>query len=279
MRLAPFKDPSWAIWSCSPGAFPVIGQERVTQPHDAHFELHRWEPPVVGDPTRQVTWFSPEYCQWMREFKGWVVTTERIPEIANSRRLPREELEEKYGPYFWTSSLAWMFALALEQPGVTEIAMYGVDMSATEEYKTQRPGCQYFVTLATQRGIIVRVPPESDLLHAQPRYGVDEWSPMNIKLTARMKELHGRVAQAQQRMDHAIREHHFLLGAVDDCQYFINTFANGGDIGKTVRGPPEEIFNTFGVTGPEVAAPVAAAVPLPTSAHKGNGSMPAELGG
>ena len=60
VRLAPFDDPSWDIWGCSPGAYPVFAQKRV----DMFFELHRWEPPVVGRADQQVPWFTPEYVQW-----------------------------------------------------------------------------------------------------------------------------------------------------------------------------------------------------------------------
>src|SRR6185369_4436947 len=80
IRLAPFKDPSWTIWACSPGVYPTLAMERTFQPGDAYFELHRWEPPTIGDPTRQVPWFSPEYVQFLREFKGDVVMTEVVPD-------------------------------------------------------------------------------------------------------------------------------------------------------------------------------------------------------
>ena len=85
------------------------------------------------------------------------------PEIPNALAYPVNDMVEKYGPFFFTSSLSWMFAQALEREGVEEIGLWGVDMSAHEEYGLQRPGCQYFITLAMQRGIKVTIPPESDL--------------------------------------------------------------------------------------------------------------------
>lgn len=224
VRLAPYRDASWRIWSCSPGAYPVVHTERVAQPHDAHFELHRWEPPVVGDAARQVPWFSPEYVQWIRQFQGSVFMYEQLAEVPNAVRYPWEAMVDKYGPYFMTSSLSWMFALALEQPGLEEIALYGVDMSATEEYSYQRPGCHYFITLALQRGIRITVPPESDLLMPKPLYGIGESDPMMVKLTARMKELDARIAGANSRMVTAQQEMLFLQGAKDDLAYIINTW-------------------------------------------------------
>lgn len=230
IRLAPYKDHTWALWACSPGAYAAIGQERAFVPGDAYFELHRWEPPVVGDPTRQVPWFSAEYVQFLSNFPGPVYTAEPIAEIRNSTRLPREKLLQKYGPYFFTSSLAWMAALALEDPELEELAFYGVDMAAKEEYAAQKPGCLFFVTEATKRGIKVMVPPESDLLQPQPLYGISEWSPMMVKLTARTRELNGRIAAAQQRERQAHDEVMFLQGAADNQQYIVDTWTSQSEL-------------------------------------------------
>lgn len=122
MRLAPFGDPTWQIWGCSPGVYGVA--TRV----DAWFELHRYEP---GQP-----WFSPEYCQWLSKRECPVFMAEPRPEIPRSEVLPVDALVAKYGPYFFTSSLAWMFATALEA-GATKIALYGVDMAACCSHETK----------------------------------------------------------------------------------------------------------------------------------------------
>lgn len=238
VRLAPYADPSWTVWACSPGAYATIGQSRAFRPGDAFFELHRWEPPVIGDPTHQVTWFSPEYCQWLREYPGMVYTGEHIPEIKNSVRLPREELLSKYGPFFFTSSLAWMLAMAIETPGIKEIGLWGVDMSATEEYAQQRPGCQFFVQIALQRGIRITVPPESDLLQPMPLYGVGEWDPMAVKSLVRLNELESRLAGANQRMQQAQQEIIFLQGALDNHKYWRATWVGTASIEKLLANPP-----------------------------------------
>jgi hypothetical protein len=218
IRLAPYRDTSWEIWGCSPGAYPVV------QRADAWFELHRWEPPVIGDPTRQVPWFSPEYVEWLRQFKGTVYTGEAVADLPRSVRLPRERLIAKYGPYFFTSSLAWMLAMALEVEDVEAIALYGVDMSATEEYAQQRPGCHFFIQAAILRGIRITVPPESDLMQPMPLYGVGEWDPMMVKATVRQRELEARLANAQQRLAAAQQEASFLQGAIDNHKYWMATW-------------------------------------------------------
>ena len=88
------------IWGCSPACWAVI--PRATR----WFEVHRWEP---GQP-----WFSPEYCDFLRNFKGPVYTGGVVPEIANHVVYPIDRMEEKFASYFFTSSLALMLALAID---------------------------------------------------------------------------------------------------------------------------------------------------------------------
>lgn len=90
----------WDIWGCSPGCWAVI--PRATR----WFEVHRWE---AGVP-----WFSPEYVQFMRAFKGPVYTGGRVPEIPSHIVYPIDHIEEKFSSYFLTSSLALMMALAID---------------------------------------------------------------------------------------------------------------------------------------------------------------------
>lgn len=227
LALAPFGDPSWRFFGCSPGVYYQC--PRV----DAWFELHRWEPPIIGNPHKQQMWFSPEYVAWMGSLKCPVWMYDRVPEIPNSRPLPVEELTAKYGTYFFTSSIAFMIACAIEdileareagEHGPHEIGLFGVDMAATEEWAEQRPGCQHFLLLAADLGITVTVPPESDLLRPMPLYGVCESSHWMIKNTARRKELEGRLAHATQAQRNAELECAFLKGALDDLTYQMKTW-------------------------------------------------------
>jgi len=247
IKLAPYGDPVWKIWGCSPAVYPQIPRA------EAWFELHRWEPPVIGKAEQQVAWFSPEYCLWMaRHPLVWMA--EPVPEIPNSRRLPAEELVRKYGPYFFTSSLAWMFAMAIEaildeRAGITpadptgpdSIGLWGVDMAATEEYGYQRAGCQFFAQIAQQLDIQVIVPPESDLLMPAPLYGIAESDPMMIKLTSRKAELQGKLAYEQNAL--AAHQHNvaFLQGAIDDLTYMLGTWVQldkGGTKFMEIFGQP-----------------------------------------
>lgn len=242
IQKAPFGDASWLIWGCSPGLYPFAA--RV----DAWFEVHRWEPPVIGKPDQQVPWFSPEYCMWMARLACPVWMLQVLPEIPTSQLLPWKELEKKYGTFFFNSSLSWMAAMAIEaillnrelakagdsrafQAEVDAIGFWGVDMAADEEqYTGQKAGCQFFATLAASLGIQIHTPPESDLMIPRPMYGVCETSQRHIKLLTRQKEFVARKAQAEAQLAAAQGNLHYLNGALDDMKYHLNTWIHEGEI-------------------------------------------------
>lgn len=249
---APFGDPSWQIWGCSPGLYPIAG--RV----DQWFELHRWEPPVIGKPDQQVPWFSPEYVMWMARLGRPVWMSAPVPEIPTSQALPWEDLVKKYGHFFFTSSLAWMAAMAIESillnrelvaakderavPGEDVLGFWGVDMAADEEqYTGQKAGCQFFATLAASLGIKIFTPPESDLMIPRPLYGIAESTHRHIKLSVRQKDLLARKAAMEAQAAAAQQNLHYLNGALDDMKYHLNTWVHEGPIVGTEF---EEIFAT-----------------------------------
>jgi hypothetical protein len=245
LGLAPFGDPSYRIWGCSPGVYATMAR------CDAWFELHRPEFGVIGKPHTQKQWFSPEYVAWMGMLKCPVWMHSPVPQIPASRALPIDDLKAKYGTYFLTSSLSIMIACAidniLEARGVITsaaggkfvgntvegeedvIALYGVDMSATEEWGYQRAGCQYFLTLANMLGITIWVPPESDLLRPSPVYGLCENEWWHIKGTARRRELEARLAAATAGLEQCRSQVDFLKGCLDDHKYHMDTWGQDRD--------------------------------------------------
>ena len=219
---APFIDEAWKIWACSPGAWGVIPR------CDVFFEVHRWEP---GQP-----WFSPQYCQFLREFTGRVYVGGPIPEIQNAVVYPIERVEEAFSSYFLHSSLSLMMALAIleiedhrktrQAPEDDTIGLWGVDMAAHEEWGDQKDGCTFFVLEALRRGIQVFVPPESCLLRPKPIYGLSEWDHSYIKATARAREMTGRKQTHDQTIQEHTRQSAFLAGALDNHNYWINTWTS-----------------------------------------------------
>jgi hypothetical protein len=206
LQLAPFEDPSWQIWGCSPGAAANVRRATVW------FEIHRW-----GQ-----EWLTDSYRQFVAKVPT-VYMIEPVPEVPNSVAYPKDEILAEFGPHFFSSTPAWMLALAIKQHA-EEIGIWGIDLAADGEYADQKPGVLHFIELAKARGIKVTVPSESDLLRPAPLYGFSEASPMMIKLLAREAELQRRLDHNLAQTDAMVREGMFLKGAIDDLKYVIRTW-------------------------------------------------------
>ncbi len=222
IELAPYDDLDWEIWGCSPG---TVHMKRI----DTFFELHRF---VSGGVS-----FPLDYIKYLAAFDGTVWMTVERDEIPNSKEFPWQELVGIYGPYFFTSSIAWMMAMAIEMRP-SEISLYGIDMGATTEYFDQKLGCQYFATLAKARGIDVYVPPESDLLRPNPLYGVCQNSHAWIKDTTKLKEYNAKQSEAEENLERWKQETIFWKGAQDDLDYHMKTWTGGMEMNE-YTSPPE----------------------------------------
>lgn len=257
VKLAPFSDPTWKIFGCSPGVMQYA--RRV----HAWMEIHRWEPGIVGQPETQKQWFSPEYVAWMAKLPC-VFMKRPVPEIPNSVALPEEALVNRYGNIWFTSSIAYMMALSIEDilerrrlrgtdannPELAPllegeedaIGLWGVDMAATEEYGYQRAGCQRFIEICATLGIRVILPPESDLMRPMSLYGIVESEAWHIKHVARFNELSQRRANAQAAVHQFQLEEAFVRGALDDHKYHMDTW--GGEDRPLLGMDPEVLIES-----------------------------------
>ena len=168
---APFEDPDWKIWACSPHNF----EHRILPRVDEWFEVHR--------PARHQT-RADEYLEYVRTLSEtipvWMRDRSGHP---HAREYPEEELKAEFGEFNFTSSIAYMLAMAIkriaEERGQTTafelskrvdsgddaIGLWGIMQASQNEYQYQRPGIQNWLLLAHQRGIEVVVPRASMLLH------------------------------------------------------------------------------------------------------------------
>ena len=295
-----FIEERWEVWTCSPGAWAA------TPRSDRFFELHRPEP---GKP-----WFSPEYWQFLCDYRGILYSGGPVEAWPNHVVYPIAEIEAEFGSEFLNSSLSLMLAMAILEiekaraerkaaqtaassglinltPGAVNyangppdeddvIGLWGVDMSAGEEYFGQRPGCHFFVKEALRRGIAVYVPRESDLLRPMPVYGISEWDHNYIKATARMRELQSRMQAAQAQANQATQQATFMSGAIDNMNYMINTWFSpyGIPSGVRVRLDPANPGMGGGVTlrtPPQPDNPAYGIPPLPSAEDIANAVDPA----
>ncbi len=162
---APYGDKDWEIWGCNRSCFDL---ERW----DCLFEIHRkWD-------MDQSLWDHDhvEYFEDLKKVKppqqvistlpigdwSFKVTSDAEVKLHGVTRganlvMNRDALFEKYGTIWFSSSLAYMLAWALEQKP-EEIGIWGVEMESHEEYVVQFAGCRHFIDLARALGIKVTTP-------------------------------------------------------------------------------------------------------------------------
>lgn len=204
--LAPFGDPTWQIWACSPGNMNQLSR------FDTWFELHSnllWpEHESYGRP----------YIEWLKTVKQPVYMQDAVL-VPNATRFPKDELVDQFGDEFFTSSFAWMMALAIRM-GASEIALYGIDMASRDEYIRQRPGFYHFKREAMKAGIKVSAPHESDIMQSPPLYAYVDSTPFGRKIMARRSEVSGRVNGMTGQRDQLNGNISYLQGALEDLDYF-----------------------------------------------------------
>lgn len=210
--LAPYNDPSWEIWGCSPA-------NRDLPRVDVWFELHNPEVKRREGLDAWMDWLATQPNLYMQKTS---------PEYPTAKEYPLLPMIRKWGRYWWTSQLSYMLALAIEQKPKA-IGIYGVDMAANTEYNQQRLACQFFIKVAAESGIDLVIPPESDILEPPPLYGYCESSRQFRKYMARKLELHNRIENLSMQEEKVKREKLHLIGAMDDMEYQMSHWANRMD--------------------------------------------------
>lgn len=150
---APFNKP-WAIYACSPHNFEMRQLPRF----DAWFEVHI----PVADKTRNYSYLK--YIEtlplvWMRD-------QDAIKHFPGAQPYPEQEMKDEFGPFTFTSSIAFMLAMAIkdcEKHNISQIGLWGIMQASANEYTYQRPGIQNLLWQAAKRGIKVLAPKESRL--------------------------------------------------------------------------------------------------------------------
>ena len=203
--LAPYSDPSWKIWACSPG------NQNSCPRVDLWFELHSnllWkEHEAYGKP----------YLEWLNK-QPFPIYMQNNSLVPRAMIFPWFEMVQEFGRDFFTSSFSWMMALAIVQ-GAQEISLYGIDMASRDEYIRQRPGFYYFKRRAEERGIKVTAPHESDIMQPPALYAYQDSTPQGRKLMARRKEVADRAAGHGQQIGQHQHSQAYLNGALEDIDY------------------------------------------------------------
>lgn len=161
LSQAPVNDTSWEIWACSPWMQGrVLPRSEGVPGFDKFFEIH-WDRQLYQS-ERDV------FLPWLRECGKPVYVFEDL-KIPTQVIYPKKRLEDQHGTAFFTSQVAWMLALAIDERPA-QIGIWGVDMSDDSEYGAQKYGCLHFMALARLLGIDLVLPKESELLKVPAPY-------------------------------------------------------------------------------------------------------------
>jgi len=189
-REAPYGDKSYEIWGVSARADYVIRADRW-------YELHR----LNGEP--------PEWAAaWRKTLSGFIEDIPLYmlyPEPNLAKTIvpyPHDEIVNRFGTYFMTSTFSWMIAHAINELRPTrfskgkndEIFLCGVDMEAGTEYAQQRAGFRHFIQLASNLGITVTRLGEGGQSYEPIPYPMWQDDPLLCKLEWRKNQTKNRLA-------------------------------------------------------------------------------------
>lgn len=248
-QLAPYNDKEWQIWACSPGNMGRC--PRV----DLWFEIH-----ALCDMTaaENQAW-SLNYFGWLKAQSFPVMMQEKNDLIPQAQVYPLKLMLKKFGRNWFTSSVAYMMAYAIHL-GVTEIALFGIDMAAdVEHYTGQKAGCLRFIEIAKEHGIKVHVPFESCLPMPPPLYGYSEATNFGRRMNAVEHQIGQERARMAAELDALVKKLSFFDGAMEQVRYIKRTFTDGedadldlGELEKQVAAasPPTPKFADFQVKSP-----------------------------
>ena len=91
--------------------------------------------------------------------------------FPNALAYPEDVIKAEFGPFTFTSSIAYMLAKAIEDcraQNIARIGLFGIMQASQNEYAYQRPGIQNLIVEACRRGIEVTAPQESRLFEPMP---------------------------------------------------------------------------------------------------------------
>ena len=153
---APYEDPDWEVWG-------LPWDEERWPYFDRLFDIHPLE--CIRDATP--SFYRYGYEDRLKEIRH-LYMQQAYTDIPNAIEYPLKEVSALVGDYY-NSSIAYMLALAIYEK-VDRIGIWGVDMAAqgepghANEYRDERPNCEYLLGFAKAKGIEIYLPDECPLL-------------------------------------------------------------------------------------------------------------------
>lgn len=240
-HLIPYDDKDWVI-----GAMNQF--YRHAPRADYWFDIHsNWRESNVP---------GTDHPRALREIGFPVFMIERADDVPNSVRYPIERLIEKFGVDYFTSTVSYMIAWAIDvidqavakrmssvrwtasAPTLADaqaftrslyaeytIGIFGIDLIVGDEYDFQKACAEFWLGVANARGIDIQIPSHSALLKQRWRYGY-ETQPSNLLIelkdyTARQAELSARISKVREAHERAVAELQTLDGALQEVNHHL----------------------------------------------------------
>ena len=182
-----FKEPPGTeMWSVNTGHFCFTLEQMLR--FTAWFQVHPRREFEMANAKR------PEHLEWLRACKIPLYMEETWPDIPASVKYPRAEVVKDIGTNYFTSSIAYMVALAIYLK-YDEIRFYGVDMPSQTEYVCERPCVEFLLGIAHSRGIKIIVPEDCPLMRGQ-RYA----ETVTISSTLLKEKINGHIRNRDQKL-------------------------------------------------------------------------------
>ena len=156
LHLVPWNDPEFEIWGLNQGYLHMHRRA------DRWFELH--QPEATADVR------DPDYLSWLSNCPIPIYMIQTSREFPNSVRYPIEKAIAFGGRDYFTSSPAFMLALA-GMEGFEEVHLYGINLAIGDEYFFEKACAEWWIGYLEGKGVTVYVPKASSLLKQFRRYG------------------------------------------------------------------------------------------------------------
>ncbi len=211
---APFGDLSWEMWTIGPGGKNANRWERL-------FEIHGNEswPDGFREYMEELTLVKPPKI---------IYTESPMPMWPANVVIPRDMLFAKYGKMWFSSSIAYALAMALEE-GVTHLGCYGIDLESGEEYRSQFLGAKYFIHLARLAGIDITMPKGCGLMRDTNPYP-DAWeNHLAMTIQAKLEYLQWLVGEKRGQHGELSAQINNIDGEIGAFNFMKEMYVVGGE--------------------------------------------------
>ncbi len=150
------RSPDHQVWTVNAGA-ALFQHDMVFDMHTSEYLEQQAHEPAL------------KRREWMKKHDRPIVMNRAEPDIPTSFTYPLKLIIDQLRSSYFFTGPAYMFAFALAC-GVKRMRVYGMDFSNNAEFHPDRACAEFWLGLATGRGVAVEVTSNTDLLGARDRY-------------------------------------------------------------------------------------------------------------